>query len=123
MPDADDSLTPRGLSGPVGPVYGARDRPESSGPNRRDVSMGYGFGVFLLAVGLILVYAVQDSISAVDLPTVGWILVLAGVLVIVLTAITMNRGRTTRSIATTTHTDGSQTTTEQQHRNDPPPAV
>ena len=50
--------------------------------------MGYGLGVFLLAVGLILVYAVQDSISAVDLTTVGWILVLAGVLVIVLTAVT-----------------------------------
>ena len=85
--------------------------------------MGYGLGVFLLAVGLILVYAVQDSINAVDLTTVGWILVLAGALVIVLTAVTMNRGRTTRSVATTTHADGSQTTTEQQQRNEPPPAV
>ena len=85
--------------------------------------MGYGLGVFLLAVGLILVYAVQDSINAVDLTTVGWILVLAGVLVIVLTAVTMNRGRTTRSVATTTHPDGSQTTTERQQRSDPPPAV
>ena len=85
--------------------------------------MGYGLGVFLLAVGLILAFAVRDSISAVDLTTVGWILVLAGVLVIVLTAVTMNRGRTTRSVATTTHPDGSQTTTEQQRRNDPPPAV
>ena len=85
--------------------------------------MGYGLGVFLLAVGLILVYAVQDSISAVDLTTVGWILVFAGVLVLVLTAVTLNRGRSTRSVATTTHPDGSQTTTEQQRRNDPPPAV
>ena len=65
--------------------------------------MGYGLGVFLLAV--------------------GWILVLAGVLVIVLTAVQMNRGRASRSVATTTHADGSQTTTEQQQRNDPPPAV
>jgi len=85
--------------------------------------MGYGLGVFLLAVGLILVYAVQDSISGVDLTTVGWILVLAGVLVIVLTAVTMTRGRATRSVSTTTHPDGSQTTTEQQQRHDPPPAV
>jgi uncharacterized membrane protein len=85
--------------------------------------MGYGLGVFLLAVGLILVFAVQDAVSGVDLQTVGWILVLAGVLVIVLTAVTLNRGRSTRSVATTTHPDGSQTTTEQQHRNDPPPAV
>jgi hypothetical protein len=85
--------------------------------------MGYGLGVFLLAVGLILVYAVQDTLDAVNLVTVGWILVFAGVLVILLTAVTMNRGRTARSVATTTHPDGSQTTTEQQQRNDPPPAV
>jgi Domain of unknown function (DUF6458) len=85
--------------------------------------MGYGLGVFLLAVGLILVYAVQDSINAVNLTTVGWILVLAGVLVIVLTAVTVTRSRRTTSVATTTHADGTQTTTEQQSRNDAPPAV
>jgi hypothetical protein len=85
--------------------------------------MGYGLGVFLLAVGLILALAVQDSISSVDLTTVGWILALAGVVVIVLTAVQMNRGRSSRSVATTTHPDGSQTTTEQQQRNDSPPAV
>jgi hypothetical protein len=83
--------------------------------------MGYGLGVFLLAVGLILALAVQDAISAVDLTLVGWILVLAGVLVIVLTALTMNRSRTNRTVATTTHADGTQTTTEQASRQDPPP--
>jgi uncharacterized protein YacL len=85
--------------------------------------MGYGLGVFLLAVGLILALAVQDSISAVDLTMVGWILVLAGVVVIALTALTMSRARTARTVATTTHADGSQTTTEQASRQDPPPAV
>ena len=55
--------------------------------------MGYGLGIFLLALGLILALAVQDTISNVDLTMVGWILVLAGVLVIVLTAAMMNRGR------------------------------
>ena len=85
--------------------------------------MGYGLGIFLLALGLILALAVQDAISNVDLTTIGWILVLAGVLVIVLTAVQMNRGRASRTVATTTHPDGSQTTTESQHRNDPPPAI
>lgn len=94
-----------------------------SGPIEGNNPMGYGLGVFLLAVGLILVFAVQDSISGIDLTTVGWILALVGVLVLVLTAVTLNRGRTTRSVATTTHPDGSQTTTEQQARNDAPPAV
>jgi hypothetical protein len=85
--------------------------------------MGYGLGIFLLAVGLILALAVQDTISGVDLTLVGWILVLAGVLVIVLTAVTFNRGRSARTVSTTTHPDGSQTTTEQRQRNDPPPAI
>jgi membrane protein implicated in regulation of membrane protease activity len=85
--------------------------------------MGYGLGIFLLALGLILALAVQDTINYVDLTLVGWIVALAGVLLLVLTAVTMNRGRASRTVSTTTHTDGSQTTTEQRQRNDPPPAV
>jgi uncharacterized protein YacL len=85
--------------------------------------MGYGFGIFLLAVGLILALAVQDTISNVDLTLIGWIIALAGVLLIVLTGVTMNRGRASRTVSTTTHSDVSQTTTEQQQRNDAPPAV
>ncbi|HYG93584.1 MAG TPA: DUF6458 family protein [Nocardioides sp.] len=50
--------------------------------------MGYGFGTFLLALGLILALAVSDIIDGVDLTLVGWILAAAGVLTIVLTAIT-----------------------------------
>ena len=85
--------------------------------------MGYGLGIFLLALGLILALAVQDTINNVDLTLVGWILVLAGALVIVLTAVQTNRGRSARTVSTTTHPDGSQTTTEQQQRNDSPPAI
>jgi uncharacterized membrane protein YbhN (UPF0104 family) len=93
------------------------------GPTEGTTSMGYGLGIFLLALGLILALAVQDTISNIDLTLIGWILALAGVLVIVLTAVTLNRGRASRTVATTTHPDGSQTTTEQRHRNDPPPTV
>jgi Domain of unknown function (DUF6458) len=85
--------------------------------------MGYGLGIFLLALGLILALAVRDTLSSVDLTTIGWILALVGALAIVLTAVQTNRGRASRTVSTTTHPDGSQTTTEQQHRNDPPPAV
>jgi hypothetical protein len=81
--------------------------------------MGYGLGVFLLAVGLILALAVTDAINSVDLTMVGWILAAAGVLVILLTAVQMNRSR--RTAAVTTHSDGSQTVTER--RDDVPPAV
>jgi hypothetical protein len=87
--------------------------------------MGYGLGVFLLALGLILALAVQDSIGAIDLTMIGWILCLAGVLVIVLTAVQLNsRRRTTTATAgttttTTTHPDGSQTV--RRSTDDPPP--
>ena len=77
--------------------------------------MGYGTGAFLLAVGLILALAVTDHISGVDLTMVGWILAAVGALVIVLTVVTMGAGRRRRSVATTTHADGSQTVREEQH--------
>ena len=81
--------------------------------------MGYGLGVFLLALGLILALAVTDSISGVDLTMIGWILALAGVLVIALTAVQANRAR--RSTAVTRHADGTETVSER--RSDQPPAV
>jgi uncharacterized protein DUF6458 len=81
--------------------------------------MGYGLGVFLLAVGLILALAVTDSLANVDLTMVGWILAAAGLLVMVLTAATAARGR--RSVAATTHADGTRTVTER--RDEMPPAV
>jgi uncharacterized protein YacL len=85
--------------------------------------MGYGFGIFLLAVGLVLALAVRDTVNNVDLTLIGWILAAVGALLIVLTAVTLNRTRGARTVSTTTHRDGSQTVTEQQQRNDPPPAV
>jgi len=40
--------------------------------------MTIGGSIFLLAAGAILRYAVKDSWSAVDIPTVGLILMVAG---------------------------------------------
>ena len=74
--------------------------------------MGYGFGAFLLVVGLVLALAVTDSIQGVDLTMVGWIMAIVGALVIALTAATVNRARGTRSVATATHSDGSQSVSE-----------
>jgi carbon starvation protein CstA len=69
--------------------------------------MGYGLGIFLLALGLILALAVQDMISGVDLTLVGWILAAVGLLAIVLTAVSTATSRSRYS--QTTHPDGSQT--------------
>ncbi|WP_435769286.1 DUF6458 family protein [Nocardioides sp. SYSU DS0651] len=75
--------------------------------------MGYGLGVFLLALGLILALAVQDMVEGVDLTMVGWILTGAGVLCLVLTAASTMRSRSTR-----TYADG--TRVEEHHRTPPP---
>ncbi|OLT18899.1 hypothetical protein BJF86_02770 [Serinicoccus sp. CNJ-927] len=54
--------------------------------------MGIGLGIFLLAVGAILSFAVGDLTSVVDLPTVGYILMAAGVLSLLL-GLVMNTQR------------------------------
>ncbi len=55
--------------------------------------MTIGASIFLAAVGAILRYAVEDSISGVDLQTVGLILIIAGVVGFVAgLAMTMNAG-------------------------------
>ena len=82
--------------------------------------MGYGLGIFLLALGLILAFAVRDAITGVDLTMVGYILAAVGALAIVLTAVTANRARGAHNVSTTTRSDGSQTTTESHNRVDPP---
>ena len=74
--------------------------------------MGYGLGIFLLALGLVLALAVQDTLSGVDLTMIGWILAAVGLGAIILTAVTMTSNRRARSVQTTTHADGSQTVRE-----------
>lgn len=78
--------------------------------------MGYGFGAFLVVVGLVLALAVTDSVEGVDLAMVGWIMAAVGVVAIALTALTWNSSRRSRTVATTTHPDGSQTVQEQRNQ-------
>ena len=42
--------------------------------------MGIGVSVFLMAVGAILAFAVQNSINGIDLTVVGYILIAAGII-------------------------------------------
>jgi hypothetical protein len=53
--------------------------------------MGIGTSIFLLAVGAILAFAVTDAISGVDLTVVGYILMAAGALGLVISMLVMNR--------------------------------
>ena len=83
--------------------------------------MGYGLGIALLVIGLILALAVNAQVSGIEITTLGWILALGGVVVLVLTAIQVNSRRRARTVHTTTHSDGSQTHAERRTETDPPP--
>lgn len=64
--------------------------------------MSLGFGIFLFVVGAILVWALNFTVEWIDLDLVGYILMGAGVLVIILGIVLLTRKRssvsTTRSI-------------------------
>lgn len=85
--------------------------------------MGYGAGIALLVLGLVLALAVNAQISGLDVHTLGWILVLGGVVVIALTAVQLNTRRRATAVRTTTHADGSQTSSERRTELDPPAAL
>ncbi len=52
--------------------------------------MGIGASVFLIVVGAILAFAVNVSVSGIELSTIGWILMVAG-LVAAIAAVAMSR--------------------------------
>ena len=41
--------------------------------------MGIGFSIFLVAVGAVLVWAVDASVAGLELTTIGWILLIVGI--------------------------------------------
>ena len=65
--------------------------------------MSIGLGIFLLVIGAIMVWALDITVTGVDLQRVGYILLAAGALVTILGIVLMTRRRnsvsTTRTIA------------------------
>ncbi len=60
--------------------------------------MGIGISVFLLALGAILAFAVHASISGLDINVIGYILMLAGAIGLLMTLLVF--GRRDRGVAT-----------------------
>lgn len=58
--------------------------------------MGLGLGIFLLVIGAILAFAVNASFSGIEVSTIGYILMAAGVLTLLL-GLVMNTQRTNTS--------------------------
>ena len=81
--------------------------------------MSLGIGIFLIVVGAIIAFAVKANISAVDLTTVGYIVMGAGVVVVLISALLLiPRSRRTRSTAISTDSLGRQYVTERDDRVD-----
>jgi hypothetical protein len=68
--------------------------------------MGIGGGIFLLVVGAILAFAVRDSFNAIDLTLVGYILMAAGALALIISlVINAQRSNTTHREVIERHDD------------------
>ncbi len=49
--------------------------------------MGLGVGIFLAAIGAVLAFAVTKDVNGVNIHTVGWILLIVGILGVALSMI------------------------------------
>lgn len=70
--------------------------------------MSIGLGIFLIALGAILSFAISDALPGVNLEMIGWILMAAGLATTVIAVILMSQRRTSpaRSTTTTVERDG-----------------
>ena len=84
--------------------------------------MGFGGPIGLIVVGLILALAFNtQQVGPLEVTTLGWILVLAGVLWLALTLVQQNTKRRHTTTATSTDAHGRQATTQRTDESDPPP--
>ena len=65
--------------------------------------MGIGFSIFLLALGAILAFALDFTVVGVDISVIGWILMAAGVIGLILTMVVLAPRRRRTVTETTDH--------------------
>lgn len=80
--------------------------------------MRVGPGIALLAIGAILAFAVSDRLEGVDLTMIGYILMGAGVLGIILGLVLTGQSRATRTTTRRTVDDGTNPPREEITRRD-----
>ena len=62
------------------------------------LDMAIGTALFLIALGAILRYGVSDSVEGIDLPTIGLILIIVGVIGMVISFFMMSMWRRDRDV-------------------------
>ena len=63
--------------------------------------MSIGFGIFMFALGAILAFAVNVSLGWIELSTVGYILMIAGIVTVIIGVVLMSRRRSISTSHTT----------------------
>ena len=61
--------------------------------------MGIGTSIFLLALGAILAFAVEFDVAGLDINTVGFILMAAGIIGLLISLFLMSQSRTAAPVA------------------------
>ncbi|KQP01460.1 DUF6458 family protein [Leifsonia sp. Leaf264] len=74
--------------------------------------MSIGLGIFLIAVGAILVWALNVEVEWINLDMVGYVLMIAGVVIVIIGLVLMFRRRQSTSVTATSvdPANGSQVT-------------
>jgi hypothetical protein len=80
--------------------------------------MSLGLGIFLVVVGAVLVYALNITVDWVDLDLVGYILMGAGAVIIIIGIVLLTRKRTSVSTTRSGVVDGQQVTQEKRSIDD-----
>lgn len=80
--------------------------------------MGIGASIFLIAVGAILTFALELELAGIDIDVVGWILMIAGVLGLIMTLTIFGPRR--RATTTVTEEPTEYHRVEERHHNSPP---
>jgi hypothetical protein len=86
--------------------------------------MGIGGSIFLLALGAILAFAVNAHISGIDINIVGWVLMAAGLVGLIITVWYWNSRRRTTVVSQSrpaVRGDGRYVSEYRETREDPPP--
>ena len=87
--------------------------------------MGIGGSIFLLALGAILAFAVNAHISGIDINVVGYVLMLAGLIGLIITIWFWNSRRRTTTVSATERpvmrSDGTYVNEYRETRRDDPP--
>lgn len=67
--------------------------------------MSIGLGIFLMALGAILSFAVSDRLPGVNLVMIGWILMGAGLVTVIMSLITSAQRNRSEHVAIVEHRD------------------